>query len=255
MLDGCSAFLHGWDDEAREPGPALLWIHGGGLIIGDARTDGGHCARLARDLGLRVVSAQYRLAPEHPFPVPLRDCKQIFDWMATQPGIDPRRIVVAGQSAGGGLAAALCQLCVAEGPHVPTFQVLVYPMLDNTSAEGSGPADGAFRLWDRRSNALGWRSYLRGHDPDDPPPFAVPARIEDCAGLPPAWIGVGDLDLFHDEDLAYARRLRAAGIEVQTEVVVGAYHGFDVVDARTRVAQSFTQSQIDAVARHLEATR
>ena len=135
---------------------------------------------------------------------------------------------------------------------MPTFQALVYPMLDPASAEGSGPRDDAFRLWDRKSNALGWSSYLRGHDPDDPPPFAVPARIDHCTGLPPAWIGVGDLDLFHDEDLAYARRLRAAGIEVQTEIVPGAYHGFDVLDARTEVARRFTQSQIDAVARHLE---
>jgi len=175
--------------------------------------------------------------------------------MAEQPGIDPTRIVVAGQSAGGGLAAALCQLCAAEGPHVPTFQVLVYPMLDPASAQGTGPTDAGFRLWDRKSNALGWSSYLRGHDPEAPPPFAVPARTDDWAALPPAWIGVGDLDLFLDEDLAYARRLTEAGVDVQTEVVPGAYHGFDVVDARTEVSRAFTQSQIDAVARHLDQAR
>lgn len=221
------------------------------MIIGDARMDANHCLHLSRALGIPVVSAQYRLAPEHPFPTPLHDCKRVFDWLAEQPGIDPEQIVVAGQSAGGGLAASLCQLCASEGGPTPTFQALVYPMLDPRSAEGSSPTDAAFRLWDRPSNALGWKSYLRGHDPEAPPPFAVPARTTDLSNLPPAWIGVGDLDLFYEEDLAYARNLVKAGVSAETHVVPGAYHGFEAADPTTPVARAFVQSYVAAVAEHL----
>jgi acetyl esterase/lipase len=251
QLDGCSALLHGWDAVGSGPGPAVLWIHGGGLVMGDARMDGTLCDNLAKTLGIPVVSAQYRLAPEFPFQTPIHDCRQVFDWKAAQPGIDPRRIVVAGQSAGGGLAAALCQHCVDTGPYVPSFQVLIYPMLDNTSAQGSGPNDRAFRLWDRKSNAFGWSSYLRGHDPENPPPFSVPARVRDCHGLPPAWVGVGDLDLFYEEDLVYAHRLASVGIDVQTEIIPGAYHGFDIVDTNAPPAQRFIRSYENAIAEHL----
>ena len=100
---------------------------------------------------------------------------------------------------------------------------------------------------------MGWSAYLRGHERDAPPPFAVPGRCEDLSGLPPAWIGVGTLDLFHDEDLAYARSLEAAGVSVQLEVVPGAYHGFDLVDAGQPVARRFTDAQIEALAKHLYA--
>ena len=252
-LDGCSVFVYRPSKEVDPPRPALLWIHGGGLLFGDARLDGPFIQRVADELGVIVASAQYRCAPSHPFPTPLHDCAQAFDWLAAQPDVDTSRLAVAGASAGGGLAAALCQLLRARGGLQPCFQLLVYPMLDDRSAEGADPRDAGLRIWDRRSNAMGWSAYLRGHERDAPPPFAVPGRCEDLSGLPPAWIGVGTLDLFHDEDLAYARSLEAAGVSVQLEVVPGAYHGFDLVDAGQPVARRFTDAQIEALAKHLYA--
>jgi len=249
-LDGGGAvYIHRPRDAPDEPLPGLLWIHGGGLIMGDARQDEPFLQRLADELGLLVVTAQYRVAPEHPFPAPLDDCEQAFQWLATQSDVDPQRLAVAGRSAGGGLAAALCQrLRDAVADLQPTFQLLVYPMLDDRSAQGSGPDDAYHRLWDRASNALGWSSYLTGHDPEAPPPHAVPARAPDLKGLPPAWIGIGTLDLFHDEDVAYAERLRAAGVPVDLKVVEGAYHGFDVADARAAVSRAFREAQVAALA-------
>lgn len=231
---------------------ALLWIHGGGLIYGDAREDAPYLQRFANELGLVVASVQYRLAPRDPFPAALDDCVAAFDWLAEQPDVDPGRIVVGGMSAGGGLAAALAQRLVARGGHAPTFQLLDYPMLDSRSAWAPGTTeDEQHRLWDRRSNAVGWSSYLKGHDPGDPPPFAAAARTTDLQGLPPAWIGVGTCDLFHEEDVTYAERLKEAGVAVDLVVVDGAFHGFDVAVPAASVSKRFTQDQIDAVTKHL----
>ena len=249
-LEGCSVFVHR-PDAADTPRPVLLWMHGGGLLFGDARQDDPFVRRVVDELGLAVVSVQYRCAPGAPFPTPLDDCAQAFRWLSTQPWVHSARIVVGGASAGGHLAAALAQrLCAVEGA-TPVFQLLVYPMLDDRSADGSGPNDPWFRLWDRRANQLGWTGYLADHDREDPPPFAVPSRTADLSRLPPAWIGVGTLDLFHDEDRAYAERLEAAGVPVTLEVVEGAYHGFDAVQASAPVARRFRDAQLAALAAHV----
>lgn len=248
-LGDCRVFVFRPRGRAPRPGPALLWIHGGGLMFGDARQDRDFLWRVADELGVLVASVQYRLAPEHPFPAALDDCEAAYRWLAGQPGVE--RIAVGGASAGGGLAAAVCQRLRVRGAVMPAFQLLVYPMLDDRSAEGEGPADAHFRMWDRASNALGWGSYLLGHDRADPPMHAVPARTENLRGLPPAWIGVGTCDLFHDEDLAYADRLRAVGVAVDVERVDGAYHGFDVVHATAPVAARFVTRQLAALRRGL----
>jgi acetyl esterase/lipase len=119
--------------------------------------------------------------------------------------------------------------------------LLVYPMLDDRSA--LTPDKPGYRLWDTRANAFGWSSYLGAADPQ----IAVPGRRDDLAGLAPAWIGVGSNDLFHDEDLAYAERLKAAGVPCDVEVVPGAFHGFDIWAAKTAVAQRFFESQCTAL--------
>ena len=247
-LEHCSVFVY-TPETARTPAPVLLWIHGGGLLIGDARQDGESLTALADELGIIVASVQYRLAPRHQYPAALDDCVEAVSWLVQQPGIDPERLIVAGASAGGGLAAALCQRLKLDGGLTPSFQLLVYPMLDDRSAQGSGPFDHLFRTWDRKSNAYGWKSYL-GNQPRTPP--AVPGRLEDLSGLPPAWIGVGTADLFHDEDVQYANRLRAAGVPVSLEIVDGAYHGFDVADSSAPVSETFRRLQIEALRKHLD---
>jgi acetyl esterase/lipase len=234
--------------DGAEPGPALLWIHGGGYVTGDAAQNDALCRRFSRALGATVASVDYRLAPEHPYPLPLEDCYSALEWLVTLPAVDRSRVAIGGASAGGGLAAALALLTRDRGAIELAAQLLVYPMLDDRSVEGLDSPD--HRLWSQSSNKFGWSAYLGGADPD----VAVPARRDDLAGLPPAWVGVGSMDLFHDEDLAYAARLRAAGVPCEVEVVPGAFHGFDLVAPKAGVSQTFFESQC-AMLQHLLAER
>ena len=220
-------------------GPALLWIHGGGYLIGSAAQDDQLCRRFARELGATVASVDYRLAPENPYPVPLEDCYTALAWLVGLPSVDPARVAIGGASAGGGLAAALALLARDRGEIPLAAQLLVYPMLDDRTVDRDDLDNPGHRLWNQSSNKFGWACYLADADPD----VAVPARREDLSGLPPAWMGVGTLDLFHDEDLAYAERLRAAGVPCQVEVVSGAFHGFDGIVPKAEVSQSFFNSQ------------
>lgn len=220
-------------------GPALLWIHGGGYILGDAAQDDVLCQRYARKLGATVASVNYRLAPEHPYPAPVEDCYSALAWLSTLPSVDPARVAIGGASAGGGLAAALALLTRDRGQIELAAQLLVYPMIDDRTVLRTDLDHPGHRLWNQSSNRFGWRAYLGGADPD----VAVPARRADLAGLPPAWIGVGTLDLFHDEDLAYAERLQAAGVPCEVMVVEGAFHGFDGIAPKAEVSRSFFNSQ------------
>jgi acetyl esterase/lipase len=245
---GCAVRVHR-PASAAAPVGALLWIHGGGFIIGSAGQDDALCRRFVEELGIIVASVEYRLAPEHPYPAPLEDCYTALAWLAAQEEVDPARIVIGGASAGGGLAAGLALLAHERAAVTPALQLLVYPMLDDRTALRTDVDEAHVRMWNNRSNRFGWQSYL-GRPPGSPdvPPLAAPARYEDLAGLPPAWIGVGTLDLFHDEDVAYAQRLRQAGVACQLDVVTGAFHGFDAVLPKAPVSRSFVAAQIAAVA-------
>ncbi|GAA2774467.1 alpha/beta hydrolase [Mycolicibacterium pallens] len=222
--------------------PALLWIHGGGYVIGSAAQDDLLCRRFVKELGITVAAVDYRLAPEHPYPAPLEDCYTALEWLARLPGVDPARIAIGGASAGGGLCAALALLARDRDGVKPVFQVLVYPMIDDRSV-GQHLYHPGHRLWNATSNKFGWQAYLGGADPE----VAVPARRTDLAGLPPAWLGVGTLDLFHDEDLDYAERLKAAGVPCEGHVVPGAFHGFDGIAAKADVSQEFFRSQCESL--------
>jgi acetyl esterase/lipase len=228
-------------------GGALLWLHGGGLIVGRPAMDDGRCVPWARDLGLLVVSVDYRLAPEHPFPAALDDAHAAWTWVhgaADALGVDPQRVAVGGASAGGGLAACLAQRLRDAGGPQPAAQLLVYPMLDDrTAARRELDGVGTF-VWPNRSNRAGWSAYLGGAPgAAEVPAHAVAARAADLSGLPPAWIGVGTLDLFLDEGRAYAARLAAAGVAVELDEVPGAPHGFDALAPHVPVARAFAARQ------------
>ncbi len=234
--------------------PALLWLHGGGYLLGSPEQCDLCCLQYARELGIVVVSVDYRWAPEHPFPKPLEDGYAALQWVhahAAQLGIEAGRIAIGGESAGGGLAAALVQYAHDRQAIRPVFQLLVYPMLDDrtTLHEDAYPD----RLtWNQESNRFGWQAYLgRPGGAADIPPYAVPARREDLRGLPPAWIGVGSLDLFHDEDVAYGQRLNACGVTCEVYIVPGGFHGFDIGGPGLNVVREFRQSQVEALRRHL----
>lgn len=221
--------------------PALLWLHGGGYVLGTPLQDAERCRRLARALGIVVVAPRYRLAPEHPHPAALDDAYAALVAMADPAsglGVRPDRIAVLGVSAGGGLAAALALRARDRGGPALVHQSLVYPMLDDRTAERTDLDERFVRVWTAGSNRFAWCAYLR-----DGAEGAVPARATSLAGLPPAWIGVGTADLFHDEDVAYAERLRASGVPCTLELVPGAYHGFDATTPRAEVSRAFLASR------------
>lgn len=209
--------------------------------MGTAQQDDRLCRHFSRRLGITVASVDYRLAPEHPYPAPLDDCYSALTWLAGLPAVARQRVAIGGASAGGGLAAALALLARDRGEVTPSFQLLAYPMLDDRSSLTADNPN--YRLWNTRSNQFGWTAYLGDADPR----IAVPGRRDDLSGLPPAWIGVGTNDLFHDEDLAYAERLRNAGVPCQVEVVPGAFHGFDLWALKAQVSQRFFDSQCQSL--------
>jgi acetyl esterase/lipase len=231
--------------------PALFWIHGGGFLQGDPTQDERSSIDFARTLGITVVGLRYRLGPEHPAPAAIEDAYAGLSWLvahAAERGVDPTRIAVGGASAGGGLAAGLALYAHDRGELVPAFQLLVYPMLDDRTVLRDDLDTRNVRVWTPASNRYGWTSYL-GTAPGGPnvSPYAAPARRDDLAGLPPAWIGVGTLDLFHNEDLEYARRLREAGVPCETTVVPGAFHGFDALFGSKPVVRRFWRAQAAAL--------
>lgn len=262
-----NVFIQGQEEKSRirlrifqpknsiKPIPALLWFHGGGYVIGTPEMNDPTCMEFAREVGIMVISVDYRLAPQHSFPAALEDSWAALIWAVDQAeeiGIDPARIAVGGSSAGGGLAAALAQLAHDRQEVRPVFQLLVYPMLDDRTVMRSDLKDKKFLIWPQESNQFGWESYIGQPCGDHAVPmYAVPARREVLSGLPPAWIGVGSMDLFHDEVVAYAQRLSTAGVECEQVVVPGAFHGFDAFNPQIPVVREFRESQIAALKKHL----
>lgn len=241
-----------------EPGaPVLLHIHGGGFVFGSAEMGDPRNREWAAELRCAIVTVDYRTAPETPYPGALEDCYAVLAWLnasAPQLGLDPTRIAVRGESAGGGLAAALCLLARDRGGPAIAFQLLVYPMLDDrtcTAAEPN-PFAGQF-IWNRSSNNFGWQSWL-GHAPGGAgvPPYAAPARATDLAGLPPAFIATAALDVFIDENLDYVARLIRAGVPTEAYVAPGAFHGFDAIMPHAAVSQRFTGHCKEALRRAFE---
>ncbi|HCK65550.1 MAG TPA: alpha/beta hydrolase [Anaerolineae bacterium] len=236
---------------SNEAMPVLLWIHGGGYILGSPEQDDVSCIQYARELGITVVSVDYRLAPKYPFPAGLEDCYSALKWIvshAQQLGIDDKRIAVGGGSAGAGLAASLVQYANDQNEIKIIFQLLVYPMLDDRTVLRTDIDDSNNITWNQKSNKFGWESYLGKKCGDENmPEYSVPARRKNLSGLPTTWIGVGTLDIFYDEDMAYAQRLKEAGVECEMCVVSGAFHGFDVFDPQIPVVQEFRKSQITAL--------
>jgi acetyl esterase/lipase len=221
-------------------GAGVLWIHGGGLIGGAAKMDDEFCGRTALELGTTIVSVDYRLAPKYPFPAPHDDVYAAWSWFAGRAaglGVDPNRIAVGGQSAGGGLAAGLVQHLHDAGQPVAA-QWLWTPMLDDRTAQRHELDGVGHYVWNNKANQYGWNSYLRTVDRNSPPPYASPARRTDLSGLPPTWLYVSDIELFHDEVVDYADRLKAAGVDTTFEIVPGVPHAVETTAKDTQAART-----------------
>jgi acetyl esterase/lipase len=236
----------------RKGRAAIVWIHGGGYIAGAAGIPIA-LKEAAQRHGWLIVSVDYRLAPEARIDASLADTYAALRWVHRQAaalGVDPARIAVGGSSAGGGHAAMLALAARDRGEIPLAYQVLIYPMLDDRtgSSRAARPGTGDF-VWNAAANRYGWSSLLGVPAGSDAvPPRTVPGRRSDVAGLPPAFIGVGTLDLFLDEDIAYAGRLAAAGVPVDLAVVPGAFHAFDTIAPGARASRAFTARWIAGLA-------
>lgn len=233
--------------------PAILHIHGGGMISGRAKNLTPFCQDLAARFDCLVVNVDYRLSPETPFPGPLEDLYAALKWLhddAEALGVDRSRIAVMGESAGGGLAALLAIMARDRGEIPLCLQVMLYPMLDDRTGSNVTPPSHIGAIgWNAAANAFGWTAFLGTPAGSAAvPPQAVPARVSNLAGLPPAFIGVGAIDLFVDEDIQYARRLIDAGVPTRLVVAPGAYHAFDFVVPEAKVSREFTQAWRSALA-------
>jgi len=258
-VDGSEIELYLYDPAPGATNRAALYhIHGGGMILGSAKDMGFGPSGMAAALGIPVVSVEYRLAPETPFPGPQQDCLDGLAWLvaiAAELGIDPGRIAVIGESAGGGLAAATALMARDTGGPSIAAQVLVYPMLDHrTGGEAcrwNNRATGEF-VWTRSANRFGWEALRGDFTPDDARKgWFSPTLAEDLSGLPPTLLLTGSLDLFFDEDLDYARRLVDAGVPVELHSYPGAIHAFNVVQ-EAAVSQAFARDLLGGIARLLK---
>ena len=257
--DGSTIELYVFDPAPGATGrPALFHVHGGGMILGSAKDMQAGPSAMAAALQLPVVSVEYRLAPETPFPGPQQDCLDGLAWLvanAAELGIDPARIAIVGESAGGGLAAATALMARDTGGPMLAAQVLVYPMLDHrTGSEAcrwNNRSTGEW-VWTRSANRFGWEA-LRGDYPVDDARkgWFSPALADDLSGLPPTLLLTGSLDLFFDEDLDFARRLVDAGVPVELHSYPGAIHAFNMVP-EAGISQAFNRDLASGIARLLK---
>jgi acetyl esterase/lipase len=235
--------------------PGILHVHGGGYILGMAEMTLDSDAAYAQNLGAVCVSVDYRLAPETPHPGPVEDCYAALKWMhanAGALGVDPARIAISGESAGGGLAAALGLLARDRGEVPVAFQHLIFPMLDDRTVvhEDPSPIHGQF-VWTRVANHFGWRSLLNAEPGSEGiSPYAAAARAESLEGLPPTFMICGALDLFLEENMEYARRLVRAGVPTEFHVYPGAPHAFMVVPT-AHLTRTFARDSMTALSRGL----
>lgn len=239
-------------DTAR---PVVYHVHGGGMVLGNNRVGVDGPLAWAKELDAVVVSVEYRLAPEHPYPAAIEDVYAGLVWTAEHAasiGADPERIVLAGASAGGGLSASLALLARdRKGPR-PIGQLLMCPMLDDRNDTPSAHQMAGLGVWDRTANETGWTALLgelRGGP--DVPAYAAPARAEDLSGLPPAFLDVGSAETFRDEAVAYASRIWQAGGVAELHVWPGGFHGFDGFAPQAALSQTARAAQLEWLRRLL----
>ncbi|WP_324742377.1 alpha/beta hydrolase [Tsuneonella sp. CC-YZS046] len=233
------------------PLPVLLHVHGGGYVAGSANRDHDIVRKAVIALGCAALIPDYRLAPEYPYPEPLDDVLLSYRWLREQAAalaIDADRIALRGVSAGGGLAYAATLKLREDPASAPCFLLLVFPMLDDRTEPH--PHNGVY-VWTHDNNQFGWDSYLAKVDRSDPPPFAVPGRVEDVSGLPPIFMTTGAIDLFAGENLDLARRLVDGGIALEMHVYPGAYHGFALIPCEA--TQAYEQAAMAALTRAFAA--
>jgi acetyl esterase/lipase len=227
--------------------PGILFMHGGGMVLGNLDTNHLTAVMLCETVGAVIVSVDYRLAPECPAPAAIEDCFAALLWMAANAaelGFDPARLAVYGGSAGGGLAIATALVARDRGGPALCFMMPIYPQIDDRNETASSREIVDIGIWDRAGNIEAWEWYLGGEPADQ---YSAPARATDLSGLPPAFIDVGDRDMFMDEDVAFANRLQDAGVPVELHVYPGAYHASEVFAPTAELSQRIWAARISAL--------
>jgi acetyl esterase len=236
--------------------PALYWIHGGGFVLGDVDGDMVAPAQVADELGAVVVSVEYRLAPEHPFPAPVEDCYAGLAWMAAHAGelgFDPGKLAVGGLSAGAGLAAAVALMARDRGGPALCFQLLDIPEVDDRLATPSMKQFTDTPLWNHPNAILSWEAYLGPGHNGETSPYAAPARATDLSGLPPAYVVTCEFDPLRDEGIEYAQRLIQAGVATELHHYPGTFHGSSGAGAGTPISARMVNDRLAALKRAYDA--
>jgi acetyl esterase/lipase len=231
--------------------PGILYIHGGGMIMGGLDGEDGTCQMMAERLRTVIASVDYRKAPEHPYPAAPEDCYAGANWVfenANALGIDASNIGIYGQSAGGGLTIAVAMMARDRKGPVFSFMVPIYPMIDDRNESQSSKEITEVGIWDRDGSIEAWEWYLGGSPADA---YSAPARAKDLSGLPDAYIDVGELDLFRDEDIDFAKRLAEAGVQVEFHLWPGAYHASEVFAPEAALSKRIWDTRLSAIERLL----
>lgn len=242
---------------STSPSPGLVYFHGGAFVLGDMYTEEHRCLRLAADGGCVVVSVDYRLAPENPFPAGVEDCYSVLVWVAANAGnlgIDVDRMAVGGASAGGALSAAVAQMARDRGGVPLALQLLIYPVIDDRMETASMKAFNATPVWNSGSTAQMWDHYL-GARRDYVSNYAAPGRATDLSDLPQAYVMTAEFDPLRDEGISYAQRLMHAGVPVELHCFAGACHGFDLLAPTIEISRRAVDEQVGVVIRVLGAPR
>ncbi|MGQ0626189.1 MAG: alpha/beta hydrolase [Sporichthyaceae bacterium] len=243
-------------ERSSGPRPAVLFLHSGGMMFGDRFSAIELALAWVDQLGAVLVTVEYRLAPEFGDPYPREDCYAALEWIgkaSSELGIRPERILVAGGSAGGGLAAGLALATRDRGGPSLCAQLLDYPMLDDRGITASTRQFDGMGIWDRTSNETGWAALLGAAcGGPEVSPYAAPARALDLAGLPPAFIDVGAVEIFRDEAIDFARGLWAAGGDAELHIWSGAFHACDIFAPHTAVSREMMRTRDAWVARMLD---
>ncbi|MBF7097444.1 alpha/beta hydrolase [Alkalibacter mobilis] len=234
--------------EIEEDTPAVMFIHSGGFFLGMPEMSDELCRNLVEFAECTVVSVDYRLAPENPYPAAFDDCYSVLEWMYSNSGelnIDKDRIAVCGVSAGGALAAAVCLMARGSEEINPCFQVLMYPVLDHRHITKSSNEISDTRTWSTQMSKKAWNAYLKNVDKNNVPQYASPAMAKDLAGLPRTYIAACELDILRDEAIEYAMRLYQANVATELHVLPGTFHAFDAMAPKSDIAIRFDSEVIN----------
>lgn len=237
--------------KSSKPAPALIYIHGGGMILGSIEGEAGVAQMFCAESGATVISVDYRKAPEFPYPAGADDCYSAAKWVfdnASELGIDKNNIGIYGGSAGGGLTLAVVLMARDRKSMNFKYMMPIYPMIDDRNETPSSHAITEIGIWDRDGNKEAWNWYLGGKPADE---YAAPARAKDVSGLPPAFIDVGEMDLFRDEDTDFAQRLIQSGVACEFRIYPSAYHGSEVFAPEAELSKRIWAGRVEALKRFI----